>query len=272
MWVHAFPERRFRASGYHIPQIIIPQHNSDDMKWQDLLDYREGKENYTDAKFYNEICGIPYDGSSRLITLTELRKACKVPTSVYNLQGAADYVKAKIRDGTYVDVILSIDWGGGGAKELSFTTITVACLRYDGKIDIPYAFRSLSPHNHEKEIATIIALKRLFKVSKIVHDGNGAGEARETQLKMCGFPQDLFVRMFYVRLSRGHIMKFRPGDSRTGELSGWNLDKARGLMWLISLIKQGFIKFFEYDTKESGKLGLVDDFLSLIEDKHSQII
>jgi hypothetical protein len=50
---------------------------------------------------------------------------------------------------------------------------------------------------------------------------------------------------------------------RTGENSGWNLDKARGLMWLISLIKNGFIKFFQYDTTESGKLGLVDDFLSL---------
>jgi hypothetical protein len=137
MWIHGFPERRFHNAGYHIPQIVIPQHCEDSMKWGDLLAYREGKENYTPAKFYNEIGGIPYDGSSRLITLTELRKACKVPTNIHNLQEAVDYVKQKVLEGVYVDVILSIDWGGGGEKEESWTTIAVACLRYDGRIDIP---------------------------------------------------------------------------------------------------------------------------------------
>jgi hypothetical protein len=121
-----------------------------------------------------------------------------VPTSIYNLQAAADFVKRRVADGTYTDVIMTIDWGGGGARELSFTTISIACLRYDGRIDFPYAYRSLTPHQHEKEIATIIALKRLFKVSKIVHDGNGAGEARELE---CGM-KNLFSLLPFTIIRR----------------------------------------------------------------------
>jgi hypothetical protein len=239
------------------------------MKWARLLDFRAGAENTTPSKFYNEICGVPYDGSSRLITLTELRKACSLPTSAHKVREAAEWVKEKIADGTYVDCVMGVDWGGGGASELSFTTIAIGCLRYDRRIDVVFGYRSLTPHDHEREIANILALKRMFGCSKIAHDGNGSGEARETQLGMCGLPNEVFARMFYVRLARGHIMKFKPGDERIGTLSGYNLDKARGLMWLISLIKHGYIHFFEYDTVPGGKLGLVDDFLSLVEDKHS---
>ena len=53
----------------------------------------------------------------------------------------------------------------------------------------------------------------------------------------------------------------------TGGKAGYNLDKARGLMWLISLIKNEYVNFFRYDTDEGVKLGLIDDFLSLAEDK-----
>jgi hypothetical protein len=267
MWIHAHPDRRFHNVGYHIPQIVLPQHCEDSMKWNDLLAYREGKENMTPAKFYNEICGVPYDGSSRLITQTELKKACTLPTDVNKVQEAVDYVRRKLADGTYMDVILSIDWGGGGEKELSFTTIAVACLRYDRKIDFPFAYRSLTPHDHEREIRAIITFRKMFKASRIIHDGNGSGDARETQLRMCNVPFEVFCRMFYVRLGRGSVMQWKAGDMRSGETAGYNLDKARGLMWLISLIKNNYIHFFQYDGEGDGKLGLVNDFLSLIEDK-----
>ena len=269
MWIHGFPERRFETAGYHVPQIILPQHCEDNLKWKALLNYREGAEGMTPSKFYNEICGIPYDGSSRLITLTELRRACSLPTDTTKLQEAKKWVERKMQDGIYYDCVMGVDWGGGGKKELSFTTICIACLRYDHKIDIVFGYRSLTPHDHEKEIATIIALRRMFRCSRIVHDGNGAGEARETQLTMCGVPSDAFRRMFYVRLARGSIVKLASGDMRIGTRSGHNLDKARSLMWLISLIKNDYVHFFRYDTVPGGKLGLVDDFLSLIEDKHS---
>lgn len=267
MWVHAFPERRFEHSGYHVPQIVLPQHCEDSSKWQALLNYREGADNTTPSKFANEILGVPFDGSSRLITLTDLRKACTLPLDVTQITEITKWVEKKMLDGTYYDCVMGVDWGGGGVKEESFTTIAIACLRYDKKVDIVFGYRSLTPHDHEKEIATIISLKRLFRCSRIVHDGNGAGEARETQLAMCGVPTETFVRMFYVALGHGHILKFKPGDMRLGTRSGFNVDKARSLMWLVTFIKQGYVHFFKYDTVPGGKLGLVDDFLSLIEDK-----
>jgi hypothetical protein len=270
MWVHGYPERRFEEAGYHIPQIILPKHCEDSASWQTLLNYREGKDNTTLDKFYNEICGVSYDGSSRLITLTELKKACSLPTTVTNLQEAVDYVLKRLSDGTYYDVILSVDWGGGGAKELSFTTMCIACLRYDGKIDIPFGYRSLTPHDHVKEISDIMLLKRKFRCSRIVHDGDGSGPAREAQLKMCNIPDEAFCRVYYIRVGRGSICRWNPGDTRTGARAGYQLDKARGLMWLISYIKNGYMHFFQYDSFDGGKLGLINDFLSLIEDKQRQ--
>jgi len=269
MWVHAHPEKRWENVGYHVPQLVLPQHCEDSASWNKLLGYREGADNTTPAKFYNEICGVSYDGSSRLITLTELKEACKLPTSVNRIQEAAEHVKKQFKTGIYQDVIISVDWGGGGANEVSFTTIAVCCLRYDGKIDIPFGYRSLTPHDHEKEIGTILNIKKMFLATKIVHDGQGSGSARETQLRMLGVPDDVFCRIYYCRIRRGAIAQWVAGDMRTGDRSGYNLDKARGLMWLISFIKQGYVRFFQYDTVEGGKLGLVDDFLSLVEDKHS---
>jgi hypothetical protein len=269
MWVHSHPNKRWSDAGYHVPQIILPMHCESNASWNSILRSREGAENTTPAKFYNEICGVSFDGSSRLITLTELKKACVVPTDVTKLQEAVEFVKKQVKDGIYTDVILSVDWGGGGAKELSFTTIAVAALRNSGKIDILFGYRSLTPHDHEKELATILSLKKMFNCSKIVHDGNGAGKAREAQLGMCGLPDNAFCRMYYVRLGRGAVTKWVPGDITSGEKPGYNLDKARGLMWLIAFIKNNYVRFFKYDTIDGGKLGLVDDFLSLVEDKHS---
>ena len=271
LWVHAHPERRFDNVGYHIPQIVLPQHCEDSAAWRLLLGYREGKDNTTPAKFYNEVCGVPYDGSSRLITLTDLKKACTLPTEVTKIREAADFVTKRLNDGTYTDAVVSVDWGGGSEKEISFTTMAIMALRYDGKIDVPFGYRSLTPHDHEKEVKDIVAMKKLFKCSRIVHDGNGAGKERETLLRLVGgMPDEVFCRMYYVRLGRGSITKWKAGDMTTGERSGYSLDKARGLFWLISYIKSGHVHFFKYDTIDGGKLGLIDDFLSLIEDKHSR--
>ena len=268
-WIHAHEQKRWHNAGYHIPQIILPQHCESSAAWNLLLAAREGADNTTPAKFYNEICGVSYDGSSRLITLTDLKQACFLPTDIHKIQEAADFVKARLKDGIYVDVVMGVDWGGGGAKELSFTTIAIAALRYDGKIDIPFGYRSLTPHNHEKETAVIITMKKMFQCSKIVHDANNAGRERETILTMSGLHEGMFCRMYYHRLGRGAIVKWTPGNINLQEKPGYILDKTRCVLWLISFIKNGYVRFFKYDSVSGGKLSLIDDFLSLVEDKHS---
>jgi hypothetical protein len=267
LWVRRYPDRHWQHAGYHIPQIILPQHCEHDHSWRDILAHREGADNMTQAQFYNEICGCSYDVGARLITLTELRQACTLPTETTKLREAAMYVKERMDNGTYYDVVLAVDWGGGGVKEVSFTVVAVVALRYDGTIDVPFAYRSLTPHLQQKEAKNIIYLRNLFGVSHIVHDGCGNGTSRETQLTMYGVPLAVFVRVNYCRIGNGHLMKYHPAKAKTGELGHWNLDKARSLSWLCEYIKHGFIHFFQYDTSDGAKPGLIDDFLSLIEDK-----
>jgi hypothetical protein len=271
LWVHKFPERRWTNAGYHIPQIVLPQHCENNTAWQTLLNYRAGAENTTPAKFYNEICGCSYDSGSRLITLTDLKEACTLPTETSKIQEAAKYVNERAANGIYIDVVLGIDWGGGGADEISFTTVAVACLRYDGIIEIPFGYRSLTPHAHEEEVGTIMALRKMFQASRVVHDNCGSGPARETQLRMNGVPDEAFIRMNYVRIGNGSIMRFKPGDMREGLRAHWNLDKARSLLYLCQYIKSGWVKFFQYDAVDGGKSSLVTDFLSLVEDKHNSL-
>ena len=271
MWVHAHPEKRWDSVGYHVPQIILPQHCEDSSNWRLLLDYREGKDNMTIDKFYNEICGISYDGSARLITLTDIKKACFLPTDVNKITEAVEFVKEKKRMGIYTNVVMGIDWGGGGEDEVSFTTICIACLRHDGKIDIPFGYRSLTPHDHEKETALIMNLRKLFEVQMIVHDGNRDGGAKETLLKHAGVPREALCPMWYVRLGHSSIIKFIPAKRKSNERAGYRLDKARSLLWLLTYMKTGWVRFFKYDGDGDGggKLSLMDDFLTLVEDKHS---
>jgi hypothetical protein len=86
---------------------------------------------------------------------------------------------------------------------------------------------------------------------------------------MSGLPADATVRLRYVRIGKGDVMRWVGGDMRSGDRACWTLDKARGLVYTVAGIKNGYVNFFKYDRVEGGKLGLIDDFLSLIEDKQS---
>jgi hypothetical protein len=267
LWVHRYNDRKWDHAGYHVPQIILPQHCEQDHAWRELLAHREGANNMTQPQFYNEICGCSYDVGARPISLTELRAACVLPTETTKPREAARYVRQCIEDGTYSDVVLAIDWGGGGVNEISFTVVAVVAHRYDNTIEVPFAYRSLTPHLQLKEAQYILVLKNLFNASKIVHDGCGNGPAREAQLIQLNVNPASLVRMNYIRIGAGALMKFHNFNPSTKEPSHWNLDKARSLSWLCEYIKNGFVKFFQYDTVDGAKPGLIDDFLTLVEDK-----
>jgi hypothetical protein len=86
LWVHKRPEIRYDHASYHIPQLILPQHCESDKGWRRIQAYRQGDENTTPQKFYNELMGVSYDHGARLITLTELQAACTLPISVFNIR------------------------------------------------------------------------------------------------------------------------------------------------------------------------------------------
>jgi len=261
-WVHAYPERRWSFAGYHIPQIILPMHYADPEKWGTLLGKREGAGNTPINVFYNEVLGESYDTGSRLITLTDLKKACVLPwpNQLSEALAACDL-------DSYVARVLACDWGGGGEEEMSFTVYSVLGMRSDGKIDVIFGYRSLTPHDHVREARLAIGLASKFKCQAIAHDYTGAGALRETLIVQAGYPLGQIIPVAYVRASATlRPIQFK-AVTKANPRPHYQVDKTRTLQLTCNQIKNGWIRFFQWDYHGVDDTGLVYDFLALVDEK-----
>lgn len=259
-YVHAYPERRFEFAGYHIPQIIFPMHYADPIKWNTLLGKRSGSGNMSPNKFYNEVLGVSYDTGSRLITVTDLRAAANLNKNTLE--------EAEQQIDKYIYRILSVDWGGGGEDEVSFTTLAAMGMLPNGSVECFYGFRSPEPHNHLGEARVVLNTLAALKCSHLVHDYSGAGELRQQFIQMAGFPVHRIIPVAYVRAASQSLMRYIP-PSDNNPTSYYRVDKARSLVLTCELIRARQLQFFEYDYKNDENSGLLHDFLSLVEDKVS---
>lgn len=261
-WVHRYPERRWNFVGYHVPQIIMPIHYSSKKKWAELLGKQRGVGNTTKAQFYNEVLGESYDESTKLVTMAELKAAAIVPWK----NKPEDYSEPLKHMGEYVLRVLGVDWGGGGEEETSFTTLAILGWRPDGKIDVLWGRRLLTPHDHIGEAKECLKVFNAFKCSFMAHDYTGAGSLRETFINHAGVPMNKIVPMSYIRAAAGDLMSLHPA-TRQHPRDFHKLDKARSLQLTCNCIKLKTLRFFEYDYINADEPGLLHDFLALIENK-----
>lgn len=260
-WVHRHNDKRQDFVGYHIPQIIMPLHYSNKKKWAELLGKQNGAGNTTVAQFYNEVLGESYDISTKLVTLSDLKAAASLPWE--NKPDNPSEVLKHLND--YSIRCLSVDWGGGGEKEISFTTMAVLGWKA-GKIDVIWGKRSLIPHDHIGEAQDCLRIYNLFKCHFLTHDYTGAGSLRETFINHAGVPIDKLMPISYVRTAHHDIIKFHPATKQHPR-DFHMLDKARSLQLTCNAIKLQIIRFFKYDYKNADSPGLLHDFLALIENK-----
>ena len=265
-WKHRWPERMFDFAGYHIPQIIMPLHYSRPDKWAVILAKREGRGNTPINVFYNEVLGEGYDVAAKIVSLTELKQACT------DRPNTIEFAASSINN--YALRILAVDWGGGGrgrgrsgatSVSLSLTTVALLGLRHDGRIDVLYGERLLTPHDHLLEARKIKDLWDRFRPSILAHDYSGAGQLRETFLIQAGVPQGSTMPMQYVRSASSapcYHVPATPGHPR----SHYRVDKARMLLLTCAYIRLHRLKFFKYDHVNQDNAGLVHDFLALIEE------
>jgi hypothetical protein len=258
-WQHARPDLHYKFSGYHVPQMIMPMHYADHEKWAILQGKRQGFGRTPYNVFLNEVCGESADFGSKLLTITDLRRAAVLPWD-------NEFEQALKHAGNYTQRVISVDWGGGGLDEISFTTVAILGMLPDGKIDVIYGWRSLTPNEPLKEAVQVLHLMHHFKCSHLVHDFGGAGALRETLIAQSGLPENRIIPVAYARVGAGPMMGWRPFNENTGKRSHHVLDKARSLQYTCELIKACYIRFFRYDHKGSDQPGLLHDFLSLVED------
>lgn len=258
MWHHRYPERIPDFAGHHVPQMIMPMHFADADKWRILTDKRQGLFNTSVDVYYNEVCGESTDSGAKLVTMTDLKNACVLWPNREE--------EAETHLSEYVNRVVAVDWGGGGVDGVSFTVYAVVGIRADGRVDVLFAYRSLTPHDFVAEAKFALYLVTKFHCQFIVHDYTGAGAYREQFIAQAGFPYERLIPVWYVRAGTQQLMRLVPGTVQHPR-DHYKLDKARSLVLVCQQIKNGNLRFFEYDGDNKAQVSLVNDFLALVEEK-----
>jgi len=261
-WWHRKPELRWSFAGYHIPQVVMPIHYGSRRKWATLLGKQRGLGNTSPAKFKNEVLGESAAEGIKLVTERDLQAAAVLPWD----NKPEDPSEALLRVGDYMLTCLAVDWGGGGDKEVSFTTMAVLGFRGSGGIDILWGRRLLDPSQHLAEAEECLRIFTMFGCAFIAHDYTGAGALRETFLIHAGVPVSRVIPIALCRSAAHDIITFH-ASTRIHPRDYWLLDKARSLQLTCQAIKSKYIRTFKYDYMNSDDPGLLRDFLALMENK-----
>jgi hypothetical protein len=258
-WEHAYAEKRLTFSGYHIPQVILPRHYAPNpltgsmKRWADLV---YAKEHSSKQNFYNEKLGESCDERVGLVTKEDLRRASTLAWP--NL-----YTEGVRRTKRYLNIVMGVDWGGGGESDISYTTISIIGFRHDNKAELIYGERLSNVIDYTDETKIILKYFRDFNCDILAHDNAGSGSVRETLLLQAGFPANKLFPAWYTHKASTSPMvsSHPPADDRPRWY--YSVDKARSLVLLCQLIKSGYIAFPKFDTWSD----LADDFCALVEDK-----
>lgn len=262
-WVHKHPEKRWKAAGYHVPQIIMPLHYSSPSKWSELLAKREGWGNTSKATFYNEVLGESVDHGQKLVSETELRATATLPWT--NNPNDPSPIMTK-RLSSYTMRMLAVDWGGGGEDGVSFTTLALLGYTPSGHIDLLWGKRLVVSQEHLREAAEVLHWARVFQCHLVAHDYTGAGVVRETVMVQAGFDLNRVMPIQYVRAAAANLMRYVP-PTELHNRGHYRLDKTRSLLYTFQALKLKLLRTFAYDYINDENTGLISDFLSLIEEK-----
>ena len=272
-YVHAFPDKRWRFSGYHVPQIVHPVHYEIPAKWQDLLDKME---NMKENQFMNECLAISSDVGAKLVSQDTLRKCGVLPTR--RLEWIRDHA------GDYHIIVTATDWGGKGKKKnarattdeteleySSYTAFAVAGLsRKTNQVEILYVERMKYSADPSEEASRSLGIFFGSGSQLYAHDFTGAGNVRETMVLQQGFNRGLrperLMPFTYTSTSpqKSIVSRDVPSSLRQGVRSSYSLDKARICFLVAFMLQKEQILLPDYNIKENKEC--LDDFLAWQED------
>lgn len=270
MWVHGFSDRANTDPGFHVPQIVMPMHyETPDRpwilpadptdKWLELLGKRDGRNNFTQANFLNEVMGESCDVGVKLITLSDIKAA-----STLNENTEEEALK---RVSDFRLVTLGVDWGGGGQDMISTTTCAVVGLNpRTGLLECIFAKRFHAGYSHIEEATALLRIFKAFQCHYFAHDYGGSGSMRETLMIQSGLPINRVIPFMYSRLAdRKMVQGKRPGGYN--QRMYYTLDKAKSLVLQAQCLKTGAVSLPDYNSSKD----ITHDLLALIEEKHDTL-
>lgn len=253
VWWHRDPSKWFEFRGMHLPQIIMPWHATDPSRWKELhITLARGDE----REIYNEICAEPCDSGFRPLSTAQLQAAACLQHP--NTLAGALSVKER-----YVRFAMGIDWGGGGVSRVSRTKAAIIGVTPLGETHVIYGIDMNMSFSPIKEAKALLALANRFGCEIIAHDASGGlGSVSENILQTVGMLPCEVMGMTYVgTYPSGAFIK-----GNIDEMAGkeyFTVDRSRSLQFVFECIKQGKLKFFQYDYESDNNPGLLHDFLSI---------
>jgi len=245
------PEMRSTFDGFHVSQVTHPLHCTNYEKWKELL---HKQKHFPPSQFANEILGIPCDESVKLLSKADLERATTGRPN--NLEEAINNRKR------YTNLVVGVDWGGGGIALESFTAVSVVgWMAREHRAEVLYMERYPVGMSVIDEVGKVLTLARTVRADLIAHDSTGAGKIREELLMQAGAKAQFTVIPFwYVWAPRQDTLVFHP--PQPGFNSYYSLDKTRALSMMVAAIRAKQILLPEYKSADN----LFKDFLALGED------
>jgi hypothetical protein len=255
-WVHRYVERAKTFPSYHIPQVICPVHYANPKNWRSLLAKRDRT---STATFVNEVLGEACDAGQRLVSLTELKQACVLGPNTPDSASLAD---------RYVDRVLGVDWGGKGTNFQSFTAAAVACYSPgQDRIDVLFGkvFQALmDPVIETKEV---IDLSSKYSCTLIAHDVAVAGEVRRSIMRSMGVHDGRLANCRYAASGSIKAILQHVPSTDINPTEYYNLDKSQVVSAVCLAIKNGSIRFPQYETmKDDSGNNMLEHFLAVYEE------
>jgi len=249
-WEHRVGHLSNHFAGYHIPQVILPLHYNNPMKWRELL---KNKKEYKHATFVNEILGESCDVGAKLLTTANIKTVSILHKNDINI-AAKHALEYPLR-------VLGVDWGGGGEEDVSFTTPVICGINPGtSNIDIIYMERLQNDMSYDEEIARILQLFSRFKCHKIAHDGAGAGQ-RPVLLSHAGFKSTNLIPFWYTGNMQNFIV-YHPPKKHFAQ-PYYSLHKSNAIRIICDVIRTQGMFFPEFESSWP----YTQDFLNLREEK-----
>jgi hypothetical protein len=255
-WVHRYVERARTFPSYHIPQVICPVHYANPKNWRSLLAKRDRT---STATFVNEVLGEACDAGQRLVSLTELKKACVLGPNTPDSVGLAE---------RYVDRVLGVDWGGKGTSFQSFTAAAVACYS-PGQPCIDVLFGKVFQALMDPVIETkeVVDLSSRYSCTLISHDVAVAGEVRRSIMRSLGVHEGRLANCRYAASGTVKALLQHVPASDINPTEYYNLDKSQVVSAICLAIKNGSIRFPQYETmKDDSGNNMMEHFLAVYEE------
>ena len=247
--------------GLHVPQFIIPEFVTP-LEWAKIYQYLK---DFGEARFLQEVAGIPTENSSAEITQADLIAMCNLP-----FRTEADIQKHHKTNNKYRFVVSGCDWGGSDyemAKQAktSYTVHVMLGVSGDGACDILHMRRY--PGMAYDEIASMIVQKHIELGGTMLLSDYGAGYAYNTFLHR---DQRINPGKHFVLEYNAPYSPILSRVKNPHFPSHYLLNKTESITFLYEAIKSGRIKCFSWDAAQSCLLDLLHSRRVHAETRHGR--